>query len=588
MDLTQSPFPHVVQAADLCVVGGGMAGLSTALAAARRGVRTVLMHDRPMLGGNASSEIGVHVIGADRVGQLPHLRETGILEELRLENQLRNPQASLAAWDLVLYDAAVRTPNLTLLLNCSACDARMDGNRIVSVTGWQTTTQTWQTVQARWFADCSGDAVLAPLTAAACRTGREARAEFGESIAPETADNRTMGMTCILYTREHAAPVPFHPPSWARVFEHCDELPWGEGNHAFWAYSPWWCELGGEQDSIRDTEQIRHELLRLVLGVWDHIKNRCLVHRERAANWAIERLQFLPGKRERLRYLGAHVLTQADIETGGAFADVVAYGGWTMDDHHPAGFEAWGRGLPCTIHHPAPSPYGIPYRCLYSRNVANLWFAGRVASCSHVAMSSTRVMGTCAVMGQAVGTAAALALRRGLDPAAVGTHAAELQQMLLADDAWLPGVAQELSPQTRDAQLEASAGDPEPLRDGVNRQVGDTPHCWLARPGAWAAYRFAQPEEVREVTLLMDSAMERSIVLRGPGWQEPFPDVMPRAFRIQVLNGTRWETAVAVSDNARRFVSVTLDRRTAGVRFVLDATWGAVQSRVYAFLVNPQ
>ncbi len=183
----------------------------------------------------------------------------------------------------MLYDAAVREPRLRLLLNCSCLDAELDGPRIVAVTGWQTTAQTWHRVRARLFADCSGDAVLAPLTGAAVRVGREGRDEFGESIAPPAADRCTMGMTCIFYTRQHDRPMPFRPPAWARVFERCDELPWGEGNHAFWLYSPWWCELGGEQDSIHDTEAIRDDLLRLVLGVWDHIKNCCPHHRERAA-----------------------------------------------------------------------------------------------------------------------------------------------------------------------------------------------------------------------------------------------------------------------------------------------------------------
>lgn len=583
MDIAKSPFPVQHHVADFCVVGGGMAGLCAALAAARHGARVVLLHDRPMLGGNASSEIGVHIIGADRVGQLPHLRETGLLEELRLENLYRNAQASLSVWDLVLYQAALNEPNLMLLLNCSCLDAEMDGARIVSVTGWQTTTQSWQVVAAGLFADCSGDGILAPLTGADVRMGREGCDEYGESIAPKVADDFTMGMSCIFYTREHAQPMPFIAFPWAQTFEHCEELPWGAGDHNFWLYSPWWCELGGEQHSIHDTELTRDELLKLVLGVWDHIKNRC-VHSERAANWALERVQFLPGKRESRRYLGPHVLCQKDIEAGGLFTDKVAYGGWTMDDHHPAGFAAAGRGYACTIHHPAPSPYGIPYRSLYSRNISNLYVAGRVASCTHVAMSSTRVMGTCCSMGQAVGTAVMLALQHGVTPAEVDVPS--LQQLLLADDAYLPGVAQQIPYLTAHAQLTAISGDPEPVRDGINRQVDEDKHCWIAKPGAWISYQFCDVQEISELTLILDSNMERSIALRGPGWQEAFPEALPKVFRIELLQNDRWQTMLQVGDNYQRFVKIVINRRAAGVRWVLEETWGAAESRVYGFLLH--
>ena len=587
MPFSPSPFPTRNHTADLCVVGGGMAGLCAALAAARRGIQVILMHDRPVLGGNASSEVGVHIAGADRVGTLPHLRETGLLEELRLKNHADNPQASLSVWDLVLYDTAVREPKLTLLLNTSCLDATMAGKRIVAVTGWQTSTQTWQTVTAKVFADCSGDGILAPLTGAAHRMGREGLREFGESFAPAEADACTMGMSCGFFTREYDHPIPFTPPSWAQTYACCDDLPWGEGNHDFWLYSPWWVELGGEQHSIHDTEEIRAELTRVALGVWDHIKNRC-VHSARAANWALERVQFVPGKRESIRYIGAHMLTQGDIAAGGPFADTVAYGGWTMDDHHPAGIASFARdGQPPTVHHPAPSPYGIPYRSLYSHNIANLFFAGRVASCTHTAMSSTRVMGTCCSMGQAVGTAAALAVRHGITPAALHLHIAELQQQLLADDAYLPGVTQQMSLCTKTASLVATHGDPEPVRDGINRQVGDNPHCWTAMVGSTIAYHFPALRTVHEVTLVLDSALERSIAFRGPGWQEPFPRELPRQFRLEIQTAGSWETIARIEQNTQRHFSARINRQAAAIRWVLEETWGARESRVYAFLVDP-
>ena len=546
------------------------------------------MHERPVLGGNASSEIGVRICGADRNAEIPHLRETGILEELRLANLYRNPQSNLFFWALALYEAAHLQSNLALLLNCSCLDAEMDGNRIVSVTGWQQSTQTWQAVHARIFADCSGDAILAPLSGADCRMGREARREYGESIAPEEADDKTMGMTVGWLGHDAGEPREFKPLSWVRSIEGCDDLPWGAGNHGYLVWAPWWCETGGEAHSIHDSEVVRDEALRISLGVWQHIKNDC-VHSERARTWDLVKLNFMPGRRESRRYLGAHVLTQNDIESEGRhFGDIVAYGGWTMDDHHPGGFDSFRKyGQPPTIHHPAPSPYGIPYGCLYSRNVRNLMFAGRDASCTHTAMSSTRVMGTCCSMGQAVGAAAAIAVREGCDPAGVSGHIPELQQQLLVDDAYLPWHPLEVSDLCRSAALGASRGDPEPVRDGTHRQVGDDSHCWTARPGDTITYRFDTAHQLDSVMLVLDSAMEQSITFNGPGMKQELPGAMPKAFRVEVADGDGWRPVAQETDNYQRCLHLPVSCETAGVRFVLEGTRGAAESRIYAFLLNP-
>ena len=582
-------FKEVNHKAAFCVVGGGMAGLCAALAAARRGVSVVLMHDRPVLGGNASSECRVHICGADRFNAIKNMRETGILEEIRLENVYRNPNRNFSIWDTILYEKVMAEPNITLLLNCSCLQAGMSGSTIQSVTGWQLTTQTYHKVEARIFVDCSGDGILAPLTGADCRMGREARREFDESIAPEKADKRTMGMTCLFQSREYAAPQPFEPPSWARRFDACDELPYAAGGHRWWQMGYWWVELGGEQHSIHDAERLRDELLKITFGVWDHIKNRC-PDRKKAENWALDWIQFLPAKRESRRYLGKHILTQNDIEAEGKFDDIVAYGGWSMDDHHPAGFGAVKIGAPATMFHAAPSPFGIPYRCLYSRNIGNLMFAGRDASCTHTAMSSTRVMGTGCSMGQAVGTAAALAMARKLSPAGMQAHIAELQQELMRDDAYLPGVKQVLPELVHDATIAASRGAPEAVRDGINRPVKDVAHCWTCRAGDWIAYRFRKATPVNRVTLILDSALDRNIALSYHESAEQFtspPEVMPKSFRIEGLLGEEWRELVGVKHNHQRFCRFPIGKRKLnGIRFVLDDTWGAKESRLYAFYIE--
>jgi hypothetical protein len=580
-------FRCIEHEVDFCVVGGGMAGLAAAIAAARQGMSVALMHDRPVLGGNASSECRIHICGADIHNTNKNMRETGILEEIRLDNLRRNAGRNFSVWDTILYEKARYQPNLELLLNCSCLDAEMDGAAIRSVTGWQLTTQTRHRVRAKVFADCSGDGVLAPLTGALCRMGREGRSEYGESIAPVQADNRTMGMTCLFAAKRLAAPQPFEPPAWAYAFDDCGQLPSGHGSHGWLEMGYWWIELGGEHDAIANTETLRDELLKITYGVWDHIKNRC-PDRQQAENWTLDWLQFLPAKRESRRYVGDHVLCQSDIEAAGRFDDRVAYGGWSMDDHHPAGFWATKVPAPPTIFHPAPSPYGIPYCSLYSRNVANLMFAGRDASCTHAAMSSTRVMGTGCSMGQAVGTAAAMAVRLGVPPREIAGRMDELQQALLRDDAYLPWVGQKFSPLTMSARLSASQGDPSPLRDGVNRPVGADPHAWVHAVGDWVELRFDRPEKVGQATLILDSALERLIALSFHQPDDQLsspPGVLQRAFHIEALSGGKWSTVAAATDNHQRLVRLAIDRPAEALRYVLEGTWGEQPSKLFAFYV---
>lgn len=566
--------------ADICVVGGGLAGLCAAVAAARGGARTVLVHDRPVLGGNASSEIRMWVCGAHGDNR----RECGILEELELENMYRNPGQNYSVWDSVLYGKARFQENLTLLLNCSVHELAKKGARIASVTGWQLTSETRHTVTAALFADCSGDSVLAPLSGAACRLGREAAGEFGESIAPARADRRTMGMSCLIQARQADRPRPFIPPDWA--YRYPDEAAFAHRGHDLknWATNFWWLELGGEEDSIHDTEAIRDELLKTAFGVWDHIKN----HGDHGAdNWELDWVGFLPGKRESRRCEGDHILTENDVAAGGRFADTVAYGGWTMDDHHPGGFRHPG---PPNAFHPAPSPFGIPYRCLYSRNVENLFFAGRNISTTHAAMSATRVMATCALLGQAVGTAAALAAREGLSPRGLyPAHIPRLQQALMEDDCWLPGRQRAVPDLSARARLSASRGDPEPLRNGHDRPLKAAENAWSGLPGAWVRYDFDRPRPVRKLRFVFDSDLNRKrrnmrahYPLSGP--DRGVPAAMTRAFDVEALDGEgRWHPVAAVGENYQRLVRLDIDVVTAALRFIPRRTWGAPEARLFAW-----
>jgi len=580
MNETRSLLHREQQEFDVCVVGGGMAGLCAAIAAARNGARTALVHDRSVLGGNASSEVRMWICGA----RGKHNKETGLLEEIQLENQYRNPSLNYSLWDSVLYGKALEQPNLTLFLNCSCTGAQMAGANIESITAWQLTSQTWHTIAARNFVDCSGDSILAAVTPADFRSGREASAEFDEDIEPSQADAKTMGNSLLIQLRRTEEAQPFIPPHWAYKFMHPEDLPHrirGANGDNFW-----WIEIGGLQDTIKDAENITQQLHCVVYGVWDYIKNRA-PERDIARNWAIEWIGSLPGKRENRRYTGAHTLNQNDVRDGGRFDDIVAYGGWPMDDHHPAGI--FYPGEP-TIFHPSPSPFGIPYRSLYSRNVDNLLFAGRNISVTHAALSSTRVMATCAILGQAVGTAAALSARHRSAPQALGSgeRLRELQTTLMDDDCWLPGLSRELSSVAREAELIAPGPDAALLHDGLERDRADEQHAWVGPAGSSIEYRWKDPVELNGARLVFDSNLAN--VKRMPcsypqkGDRCLVPSSLVQRFRLEAQNDAgQWTCVHEEANNYQRLVGVPLQVRTKALRLIPQATWGAADVRLFAF-----
>lgn len=576
---------------DFCVVGGGLAGMCAAIAAARRGASVAIMHDRPVFGGNASSEIRMWICGSE--GRDIH--ETGILEELLLDNAFLNPDRNYSLWDAVLFGAVRSEPRITPLLNCSCCAVETDDGRIVSVTGWQTTTQRRRTVRARLFADCSGDSILAALAGADFRVGREARAEFGESLAPESGDSRTMGMSCLIQARETSSPQAFTPPPWAKRF------PGGAGlKPNMLDFNPsgnfWWLELGGMGDSIADTEEVRDELVATALGLWDWYKNGD--RKASAANWTLDWLGFLPGKRESRRCLGDLLLTQDDVVGRREFPDAVAYGGWPLDDHDPHGFAGT---TPSNVAIPLGAPYQIPYRCLYSRNIGNLFFAGRNVSVSHVALSSTRVMCTCGMLGQAVGTAAAIALKRGCDPRGVyERHVGELRQALLDDDCFIPGAVREVPAAAAEAGLSCTSHEArgiENLRSGHDRPVGGgAGEGALVPAGAAVEYSFAPRGPLSSVRIIFDSDLNRfgshkmNALSNYPivSQRLKMPATLVRDFRVEVRDAATgvWRPVAEVRDNRRRLVKIApqSDGDVSGVRLVPERLWGeGGECRVFAF-----
>jgi len=499
-------FQKFKHRADFCVVGGGLSGMCAAIAAARGGSKVVLMHDRPVLGGNASSEIRMWISGARGSNN----RETGIVEEIELTSLWRNPDKLYSIWDGILYEKVKFEKNITLLLNCSACEAEMQDGKIVSVTGWQTTTQRWHTVQADYFSDCSGDSVLAPLTGAEYRVGREAASEFGEKTSQEVADTLTMGMSCLIQLRKTNRPTKYIAPEWAKTLSEeiirfrTPNLKHNGENFCF-------LELGGNRDSIHDTEETRDELVALAYGMVDYIKNSGKY--PDADYWELEWMSFLPGKRESRRMVGPYIMSQTDVLSGGMFPDTVAYGGWALDDHHPDGFYHAGRP---NVWGETPSPYGIPYRTLYSVNVPNLFFAGRNISVTHAAMSSTRVMATCALLGEAVGTAANIAREFTLSPHGVYEEKIHLlQQRLMENGCFLPHFRRDIAEVCRNATLTCEIEAPvnlDNLRNGIDRNnhtYGSEDQRVCLPLGQAVTYTFDTPVSLSNVHLQFDTDLNR-------------------------------------------------------------------------------
>ena len=280
--------------------------------------------------------------------------------------------------------------------------------------------------------------------------------------------------------------------------------------------------------------------------------------------------------------MGDYILTQNDLLDPPDFPDTVAFGGWPVDDHHPGGLRHHGE--PNQVMEPEKA-YNIPARSLYSRNIDNLLFAGRNISASHIALSSTRVMATCALCGQAAGTIAARANAGKLTPRqAVAEHISDIQQILLDDDCFIPNLKRQISGLSRGAELTVSQGDGEALRNGVDGAVEGSCNCWSGKAGDFAEYTFAVPQEINRIRIVFDSDRSRLDSLNTLGLyyleREDFtlPPTLVRAFHIEVDGKEVFRT----DDNHQRLVRIPFSGRARSVKLVLD---DAQERKVFAFEV---
>ncbi len=591
-----TPEPNMRQVdltTDVLVAGGGMAGVCAALAAAREGARVILVQDRSRLGGNASSEIKMHIIGADRSGHRPGWRETGLIEELRLENACWNPHSAFELWDLLLYDKCVSEPNLTLILDTAVYRAEVADGKIQAVWARCDKTEHLYRISASIFVDATGDCRLALEAGAEMRVGRESPQEFGEDLADFDQAGTTQGSSILFTACRHDKPMPFKPPTWARHIT-ADDLKLRKVDNFEYGY--WWIELGGVYDTIRDNERLRFELLAIVLGVWDYIKNSGNV--PDSENWALQTLGMIPGKRESRRVMGDVILTQSALQGGWHdFKDAVAIGGWPMDDHPAMGFDAPEKKPSHIVH---VEPYNIAFGALYSRNIANLMMAGRNISCSHVAFTSTRVMATCAAMGQAVGTAAAQCAAQKIQPKQIRDDQAKmtrLQQRLLRNDQSIRELANtDPDDLARTASVSASSSaegtQPGNILSGVTRDLpGEFANRWIGKlddGGTWIELTWKQPQKIGCVQITFDTGLHRALAITASiDFQQrmiigPQPEC-PRDYTLTAVGPDGKSTQIAaVTGNIQRLCRHVFDpQNVSSLRLTITAGNGDPQVGVY-------
>ncbi|MBD1423394.1 FAD-dependent oxidoreductase [Sphingobacterium chuzhouense] len=575
---------------DYLIAGGGMAGVCNALSAVRNGLKVILIQNRSRLGGNASSEIRMHICGASQLKQV--WRETGILEEMMLTESYINQQNSWEIFDYVLYDKVLSNPDITLLFDTMLYGVQTEGDKVKEIHAYCSQTEEIYKIKAKYFADCTGDGTLAALTGAEFMRGREAKSEYNEPLGLETADDITMGNSLLFMASEHPKEMRFKAPTWARKYEFSD---FKHRRIRSWEYGYWWIELGGLENIVHDGQKIRHDLMAVVFGVWDYIKNSG--NHPESANWALSWFGAIPGKRESRRVTGDYVLTQNDILKQRNFDDRVAYGGWPLDDHLPAGMDDTSLSPFRSI--PLKGPYSIPLRTLYSKTYENLVMAGRNISVTHVALSTTRVMATCATLGQAIGTAVAFCVKDGLTPRELVQNKVKLkeyQQLLLRQDQAILNVKNEdkrdLALQAKvTASAELSGFEAKKIIDGINRDIQDgDSHQWRASllTGDQAIeLSWTKPQILSKVELTFDTGLDRHLRLSGEKVvlerqiRGPQPETISD-YILEMYNGNSLIKREEVNDNFLRKVThsfqvVKVDK----VKLVVKKSHGDENARLF-------
>jgi hypothetical protein len=536
---------------DVVVVGGGPAGCGAAVAAARHGCRVAFIQDRPVLGGNASSEISIPPMGY--IGDPPDkVNVTGLAEEFFPRQDWRNFADSKKIESVVRKEQ-----NISVFLNTRATGVEKSGeDHIKSVIALDVRTGQHMRFSAPLFIDCTGHGWIGYYAGARYRMGQEARSEFNESLAPLKPGSRTMGnnlYNSAFETRDK--PVPFECPDWAYKWTRTEDFEQYDSHHRLeevvrppnfdapsrgkgrnpgnnlngGAYRMWWVEYGGMLNIIQDAEKIRDELFRINIGLWNYAKNHNPKTIEANRNRELVWLTHVMGVRESRRLVGDYIMTQEDFDRQIMHADTVAFTDWGIDVHHPEGF--WVRGNDC-IHVYKGKRICIPYRTLYSKNIANLFMAGRCHSATHIE-----------------------------------NHIHELQQDLLKDGCYLPGVR---NTDKDDIALRAgvtasSSGEgmaPEKVNNGWNRIAGGDKNAWAPAAEAslpqWIQLELDEPTTIDAIHTTFRRTKDRAV-----------------DFAVETRLDGSWRTAARVRDNkSRRCVLNFQPVETDRIRLVISKTRG--------------
>lgn len=483
---------------DTVVVGGGLAGTMAAIASARSGCKTALIQNRPVLGGNGSSEILVNPEG-DTTREPLDPGETGIIEEFR---------GNVFGYSDRMLAVVKRQPNLDLFLNTHATGVEMkDAKTIAAVYTIETTTGRRRVFPGSIFIDCTGDGVIGVWAGNEYRHGREPRSMYDESRAPEVGDGRTMGGTLRYMTEETADAVVFQGPAWARKFIKPEDIKPGRYPQLRFGGWQWVIEYGGMLNTYDDAEEIRDELLRIIWGLWDYTKNYSPKLRDQAKNFRLSWVSHVVGKRESRRLIGDYVMTEHDIDPNRLFDDRVSYGGWGVDLHPPGGF--YDDEPPATFSHKVK--FSVPFRSLYAKDIDNLMMAGRNISVSHAALGATRVMITCGLQGEAVGTAAGVCRKHQASPRVVAQrHIEELQQQLLKNGCYLIDLPNK-DPRdlARGAKVRASSEAPA---SSYTLATADTAHALTTDR---AVMFRTDARKLEKIALHLVSSSDRAVAVRA-------------------------------------------------------------------------
>jgi hypothetical protein len=559
---------------DVIVAGGGVAGVVTALSAARKGLKTALINDRPVLGGNGSEEGSVTLEGAAHRGY----HETGIIFEIKNVRESEH-----ITWSAAFERFVAAQENLIVYPDMLILDAAVRDKKIRSVYAVDTNTLHEYSFAADFFVDCTGDGWLGYYAGAKYRVGREAQFQHNEEFAPVCADSNTMSgcatvrvsdsgdTICSYLAKDMGYPVKFKAPDWAF------KLPKGDALGREPSYvdrGHWWLEMPNDYDDIWESEFVRDSMFRMSVGYFDWLKNSW-TNKEKAANFALSAIGKYNAKRESRRLIGDYIMTENDFDGSASFPDAVCYSGWNIDVHHVGGVFSGKEGK-FTLNRRVPiTP--IPMRCLYSVNIDNLFMAGRCISVSHIGLGPTRVQLTCATMGQAIATAAFMCKKYKIVPREiVADHIDELQQILLRDGLSIPHVFNhDPLDLARRAKVSADSfvedGNPENVVNGRTRATDGGAYAWISKEGLPQSLvlELEREEEIGEIIITFDIPFDKYEHGFKP---TPIHGELVTDFTVEIMHGNTWVPVAKIKDNIQRLVDLKFDKiKASHVRLTVEA-----------------